>query len=109
MPSDTDQKMQDLAKQEQDLSFTKFCTFDAIAIGMKMVERAKSEGTNITVQISMNHKTLFHISMDGCSPDVGIWVRRKENMVYRFHQSSFLTVKSCENMGGVDIRFLRIG
>lgn len=90
--------MEMLAGQEQALVFDSFSTADAVAIGLKLYENAKVAGNNIAIQISLNRKMVFHLSMDGCSTDNDAWLNRKENMVYRFAQSSWRTVAFCEMM-----------
>lgn len=97
--SEVQERMQMLAGQENTLVFPKFDQEDAVAIGLKLFEKAKAEGKNIAVHISLNRRDLFHLSMDGCAPDNDVWLRKKENMVYRFLKSSFSTVTFCEMMG----------
>ncbi len=99
MSNDVQARLGDLAQLEATLTFQHFGVEDAIAIGMKLYEKAKAEGQNIAIHISINRKDLFHLSMDGCSPDNDAWLRRKENMVYRLGQSSMRTVTFCEMMG----------
>lgn len=96
---ETEKQMEMLAKQEKTLIFRKFDQEDAVAIGLRLFEKAKAERKQIAVHISLNHRDMFHLSMDGCAPDNDIWLRKKENMVYRFLQSSFSTVAFCEMMG----------
>ena len=92
-------KLQVIADQEKSLVFKKFDQEDAVAIGLKLYEKAKAEGKSIAFQISLNRKVVFHLSMDGCSPDNDVWLNKKENMVYRFWQSSFQTVLFAEMLG----------
>ena len=96
---DIQMKLQTIAEQEKSLVFEKFGQEDAVAIGMKLYEKAKAEGKSIAFQISLNRKVIFHLNMDGCSPDNDIWLNKKENMVYRFWQSSFQTVTFAEMLG----------
>ena len=94
-----EETLQLLVQQEQELVFEKFDQEDAVAIGLKLYEKAKSEGKSIAFQISLNGKNMFHMNMDGCSPDNDIWLTKKENMVYRFWQSSYRAVTFCEMLG----------
>lgn len=96
--NELDERLQTLERQEQSLVFEKFSQEDAVAIGLKMFEKAKAEGCNIAIHISLNRRDVFHLSMDGCTPDNDVWLRKKENMVYRFLQSSYRTVSFCERM-----------
>lgn len=96
---EAEKRMELLARQEKTLVFGKFDQEDAVAVGLKLFEKAKAEGKRIAVHISLNRRDMFHLSMDGCAPDNDVWLRKKENMVYRFLQSSFSTVTFCEMMG----------
>lgn len=96
--SEVEEKLQVLERQEQSLVFEKFDQEDAAAIGMRMFEKAKEEGYSIAIHISLNRREVFHLSMDGCAPDNDIWLRKKENMVYRFLKSSSRTAAFCEQM-----------
>ena len=96
--NELDERLQTLERQEQSLVFENFSQEDAVAIGLRMFEKAKAEGHSIAIHISLNRRDVFHLSMDGCTPDNDVWLRKKENMVYRFLQSSYRTVSFCEQM-----------
>ena len=44
----------------------------------------------MVVNIRTSDRALFHAAMPGATPDNDHWVRRKSNVVLRFHQSSLL-------------------
>src|SRR5690606_5849189 len=46
-------------------------------------------------------RTLFHAAMPGATPDNDQWIRRKSNVVLRFHQSSLLYGQSLAEKGRV--------
>lgn len=96
--AEIEDRLQCLAAEEASLVFDEFTQEDAVAIGLKIYEKAREKGKSIALHISINRRDVFHLSMDGCAPDNDIWLRKKENMVYRFLQSSFRTVTFCEMM-----------
>lgn len=81
--------LETLAQQEKDLQFTAFGSDTALALGLKVVELAKDRQKNVTVNITVNGKVLFHHAMQGTSADQADWIRRKNNVVERFGRCSF--------------------
>ncbi len=79
----------EVKEQEETLIFDKFDSFDALAIGLKLEERAIRKNKIITIHISLNRRVLFHFAFPETSPDNDNWVRRKENTVYHFFKSSY--------------------
>lgn len=78
-----------LVREEEELQFTAFSNGDALALGLKLVERAHELGKAITVDITRHGHQLFHHAMAGTTPDNGHWVRRKNNVVQRYGRSSW--------------------
>ncbi|WBS00658.1 heme-degrading domain-containing protein [Pseudoduganella sp. SL102] len=81
--------LQALALQEQQLQFAAFSNADALAVGLRIVERARALGKAVTVDITRSGHQLFHHAMDGTTPDNADWVRRKNNVVQRYGRSSW--------------------
>jgi uncharacterized protein (UPF0303 family) len=81
--------LETLAQQEKELQFAAFDSDAALALGLKVVERARQQGKAITVNITVNSKVLFHHAMQGASADQADWIRRKNNVVARFGRCSF--------------------
>lgn len=81
--------LQELALEERQLQFDAFSNADALRLGTALVERARTLGKAITVDIARNGHQLFHHAMDGTSPDNADWVRRKNNVVQRYGRSSW--------------------
>jgi uncharacterized protein (UPF0303 family) len=79
----------ELLSQEAELQFGAFRNDDALALGMKLVQRAKTDGKAITVDICRNGQQLFHYALPGTSADNDAWIRRKNNVVNRYGHSSF--------------------
>ena len=109
MSNDSKTLFDNLVKQEEKLVFKKFDVEDAVTLGMRLYKKAKDEGKVIAFNISLNRRNLFHLSMDGCSADNDQWLIRKENMVYRFFQSSQRTVALMEMMGMDFYSFYGVG
>ena len=78
-----------LAREEEELQFTAFSNGDALALGLRLVERARESGKAVTVDITRNGHQLFHHAMAGTTPDNANWVRRKNNVVQRYGRSSW--------------------
>lgn len=78
-----------LAREEEQLQFPAFSNADALALGLKLVERARELGKAVTVDIARNGQQLFHHAMAGATPDNANWVRRKNNVVQRYGRSSW--------------------
>jgi uncharacterized protein (UPF0303 family) len=81
--------MSEVQQQEAELIFDSFTSDDAMEIGTRLYQKAKQENLKIGINISVNRRQLFHCSLDGATPDNDNWLRRKENVVYRFFKSSY--------------------
>jgi len=80
-----------LRKQEKELVFERFNSDDALKIGLRLIDKGRESQVTFAFRISLNHRQLFHFSMDGCAPDHDRWIARKENTVYHFFASSYRT------------------
>ncbi len=77
-----------LARQEEDLQFTRFTSESALKIGLSLIEKAKKDNKKIAIDITRCGHQLFHYAFDGTSPDNDQWIIRKNRVVNRFHKSS---------------------
>jgi len=84
-----DDTLGQLLQEEQELQFGRFNEETAWKLGSQLVERARSQGLPITIDIMRGTHQLFHASLPGSSPDNDEWVKRKVRLVYRFGHSSF--------------------
>jgi len=83
---------QDLAKialQEKQLQFEKFNSEVAWTIGTALKAAADKRKVGVAIDIQLNGHTLFFHAMQGTTPDNLEWIRRKRNVVLRFHRSSY--------------------
>jgi uncharacterized protein (UPF0303 family) len=84
-----DEILKQLLQEEEELQFSRFNEDTAWNFGSQLVERARTQGLPITIDIMRGTHQLFHASLCGTSPDNDEWVKRKVRLVYRFGHSSF--------------------
>ena len=84
-----DQDLEKIALQEQRLQFTQFNSEVAWAIGMSLKAEAEKRGVAVAIDIQLNGHRLFSYAMHGTTPDNFDWIRRKTNIVNRYHRSSY--------------------
>lgn len=84
-----DDLLKQLLQEERELQFTNFNEETAWTLGSQLVERARSQGLPVTIDITRGTHQLFHASRPGTSADNDEWVKRKVRLVYRFGHSSF--------------------
>jgi uncharacterized protein (UPF0303 family) len=87
--SDYQQLLDILIKQEEELQFDKFTNETALQLGMKFIEKGKTENLPIVIDISRNGQQLFHYAFPGTTPDNDQWIIRKNRAVNRFYKSSY--------------------
>lgn len=75
--------------QEAALVFPSFAEADALALGLSVVRLAEARGQGVFVDIRLWDRVLFTHAMAGTSSDNEDWVRRKINVVRRFHCASY--------------------
>ena len=84
-----EQEIERIGRQEERLRFRSFDANTAWALGTRFRAVAESRGLAIAVEIQLNRHTLFFAAMPGATPDNTDWIRRKRNVVLRFHRSSY--------------------
>jgi uncharacterized protein (UPF0303 family) len=78
-----------IAIQERELVLPRLDAEIAWQIGSKLRELAAERRLPIVIDIRRFGQPLFYAAMDGTTPDNLEWVRRKRNIVARFHHSSY--------------------
>lgn len=78
-----------VAEQEQSLRFDHFNEEDAWNLGSRLREMAAARRYPIVIDIRRFGQPLFYCALAGSVPDNAEWVRRKNNVVARFHRSSY--------------------
>jgi uncharacterized protein (UPF0303 family) len=77
-----------LKKQEQQAQFQSFSEEIAFDLGSVVYGIARSKRAPVVINIRTSDRALFHAAMPGATPDNDEWVRRKSNVVLRYHVSS---------------------
>jgi uncharacterized protein (UPF0303 family) len=83
--------------QERELQFATFNEQTAWQLGSRLRALAEERGLSIVVDVRRFGQPLFYTALKGTTPDNVEWVKRKSNVVARFHRSSYgvgLTMKS---------------
>lgn len=78
-----------ISLQEAQLQFDHFDARTAWAVGSRIKEVAEAMGEAVVIDIQRWGQALFFHAMPGTTPDNAEWVRRKRNVVQRFHTSSY--------------------
>ncbi|WP_180897524.1 heme-degrading domain-containing protein [Martelella soudanensis] len=78
-----------VAGQEKKLVLGRFDETDAWDIGQRLVDRARALDAPVVIDIRTPSRTLFHAALPGSAPDNDMWARRKSNVVFHFHRSSY--------------------
>ena len=84
-----DQDLEKIALQERRLQFKHFDSGVAWAVGTALKAGAEKRHVAVAIDIQLNGHTLFAYAMPGTTPDNWDWIRRKRNVVLRFHRSSY--------------------
>ena len=84
-----DQDMEKIALQEKRLQFTHFDAEVAWTIGTALKAAAEKRNAPVAIDIQLHGFSLFSYAMTGTTPDNWEWVRRKRNVVMRYHRSSY--------------------
>lgn len=84
-----DQDLERINLQEKRLRFERFDAGVAWEIGSRLRALAEKRGKSVAIDIHMNGHPLFFCAMPGTTPDNVDWLRRKRNVVNRFHHSSY--------------------
>jgi uncharacterized protein (UPF0303 family) len=78
-----------IAAQERELVFPEFDENIAWNLGMRLRELAASRLLPVAIEVRRFGQPLFYSALSGSIPDNAEWVRRKGNVVARFHRSSY--------------------
>jgi uncharacterized protein (UPF0303 family) len=84
-----DQDLEKIALQEKRLQFKHFDSEVAWAVGSALKAAAEKRGVAVAIDIHLNGHQLFSYAMPGTTPDNLDWIRRKRNVVQRYHRSSY--------------------
>lgn len=79
----------ELLTQEKELQFYNFSINTAHTIGLSIMEVAKNANHPVAIDITRHGQQLFHVALEGSSPDNDAWIKRKSNLVNRLSHSSY--------------------
>jgi uncharacterized protein (UPF0303 family) len=78
-----------VALQERELKLPGLDARFAWELGVRMRTLAEERGQAVVIDVRRFGQPLFYAALDGTTPDHPEWVRRKINVVTRFHRSSY--------------------
>jgi uncharacterized protein (UPF0303 family) len=78
-----------IAVQEEKLQYAAFDEAAAWRLGLRVRALAVQRGQALVIEVRRPAQPLFYAALPGTTPDSAEWVRRKSNVVLRFHRSSF--------------------
>jgi uncharacterized protein (UPF0303 family) len=78
-----------IALQEHELVLPRLDAQTAWELGSRLRAMAFERGLAVVIDVRRFGQPLFYAAMDGTTPDNPEWVRRKSNVVARFHRSSY--------------------
>lgn len=89
-----------IAVQERELHFSRFDEDVAWQLGMRVRELAIAREFGVVIDVRRFGQPLCYCALPGTSPDNPEWVRRKSNVVARFHRSSYAIGLELKQSGG---------
>ncbi len=81
--------LEQIAVQEQELVFARFDERTAWELGERLRTLAAERQLAVVIDVRRFGQPLFYAALAGTTPDNVDWVRRKSNVVARFHRSSY--------------------
>ena len=81
--------LEQVALQERELRLPRFDAQVAWELGTLLQNMAEARELPVVIDVRRFGQPLFYAAMDGSTPDNPEWVRRKSNVVARFHRSSY--------------------
>ena len=81
--------MERLALQERTLLLQQLDARVAWELGLRLRTMAEDRGLAVVIDVRRFGQPLFYAALEGTTPDNAEWVRRKSNVVARFHRSSY--------------------
>jgi uncharacterized protein (UPF0303 family) len=78
-----------IERQERELRLPRFDAHTAWDLGTRIKSMAEERGLSLVVDVRRFGQPLFYAALEGTTPDNPEWVRRKSNVVARYHRSSY--------------------
>src|SRR5579859_5542936 len=89
-PMGRSEDLERIALQEKELALPRLDAETAWKLGSRLRAMAAERGLAVVIDVRRFGQPLFYAAMDGTIPDNVEWVRRKSNVVARFHNSSYI-------------------
>jgi uncharacterized protein (UPF0303 family) len=84
-----DRDLETIVLQEKRLQFKHFDSELAWTLGHSLKAAAEKRDAAVAIDIQLHGHPLFFFAMRGTTPNNIDWIRRKRNVVLRFHRSSY--------------------
>jgi uncharacterized protein (UPF0303 family) len=81
--------LEKIAIQERELRLPRLDAQVAWDLGTRIRTMATERGLSLVIDVRRFGHPLFYAALEGTTPDNAEWVRRKSNVVARFHRSSY--------------------
>lgn len=81
--------MERVALQERELRLPRLDFDLAWELGVRLRSLAEERSLDVVIDVRRFGQPLFYTALEGTTPDNVEWVRRKGNVVARFHRSSY--------------------
>jgi uncharacterized protein (UPF0303 family) len=78
-----------VALQERELRLPRLDAQVSWKLGVRLRTLAEERGLAVVIDVRRVGQPLFYAALDGTTPDNAEWVRKKSNVVARFHRSSY--------------------
>jgi len=78
-----------IAQQEKELQLPRLDSEVAWDLGVRLRTLALERGLAVVIDVRRFGQPLFYAALESTTPDNVEWVRRKNNVVSRFHRSSY--------------------
>lgn len=78
-----------IERQERELRLPRLDAQFAWELGSRLRALAVERGLGVVIDIRRFNQPLFYAALEGTTPDNPEWVRRKSNVVARYHRSSY--------------------
>jgi uncharacterized protein (UPF0303 family) len=78
-----------IAQQERELQLPRLDARLAWDLGTRLRDLAEARNLAVVIDVRRFGQPLFYAALEGTTPSNAEWVRRKSNVVARFHRSSY--------------------
>lgn len=91
--------LEKIAFEERELRLPRLDAHLAWDLGSQIRTMSLGRGLTLVIDVRRFGQPLFYAALDGATPDNAEWVRRKSNVVARFHRSSYAVGMTLKTKG----------